>query len=221
LFEHGLRFVPDASGLRQESMFGGLLCGRAEPEHWQGSRRSVDFFDAKGTVETLCAGARHALGFEPATHPALHDGQSARVMLGGQSIGWLGALHPSLCERFDLPPMFVFELDAAVIATENVMQFRGLSAFPCIRRDLALVVKEDVPAGEILAAIAQLDLPLLQETRLFDVYRGKGLGENDKSIALGLILRAFDRTLDEKDVNSVTKAVVDQLEALFGAKPRY
>ena len=221
LFEHGLRFLPDASGLRQESVVGGLLCGRAEPEHWQGSRRSVDFFDAKGAVETLCAGARQAPRFEPASHPALHDGQSAGVMLGGQSLGWVGALHPSLCERFDLPPMFVFELDARVISSENVPQFKGLSAFPAIRRDLALVMKEDVPAGEILAAIAQLDLPLLQETRLFDVYRGKGLGQNDKSIALGLILRAFDRTLDEKDVNSVTKAVVDQLEALFGAKPRY
>ena len=221
LFEHGLRFVPDAAGLRQESVLGGLLCGRAEPEHWQGSRRSVDFFDAKGAVETLCANARQGLRFEPAAHPALHDGQSARVTLDGQSIGWLGALHPSLCERFDLPSMFVFELDARVIASENVPQFKGLSAFPSIRRDLALVMKDDVPAGEILAAIAQLDLPLLQETRLFDVYRGKGLGENEKSIALGLILRDFGRTLDEKDVNSVTKAVVDQLAALFGAKPRY
>ena len=221
LFEHGLRFVPDAAGLRQESRLGGLLCGRAEPEHWQGSRRAVDFFDAKGVVETLCASVQQALRFEPATHPALHDGQSARVMLGGQGIGWLGALHPSLCARFDLPALFLFELDAAVIASEKVPQFRGLSAFPAIRRDLALVMNEDVAAGEILAAIAQLDLPLLQETRLFDVYRGKGLGENEKSIALGLILRAFERTLDEKDVNSVTKAVVDQLEALFGAKPRY
>ncbi|MCA1789015.1 MAG: phenylalanine--tRNA ligase subunit beta [Thioalkalivibrio sp.] len=221
LFEHGLRFVPDASGLRQESVLGGLLCGRAEPEHWQGSRRSVDFFDAKGVVEALCANTLQALRFEPGTHPALHDGQSARVMLGGQSIGWLGALHPSLCEGFDLPALFVFELDAAVIASEKVPQFRGLSVFPAIRRDLALVMKEDVPAGEILAAIAQMDLPLLQETRLFDVYRGKSLGENEKSIALGLILRAFERTLDEKDVNSVTKAVVDQLAALFGAKPRY
>ncbi len=221
LFEHGLRFVPDAAGLRQESRLGGLLCGRAEPEHWQGSRRAVDFFDAKGVVETLCASVQQALRFEPATHPALHDGQSARVMLGGQGIGWLGALHPSLCARFDLPALFLFELDAAVIASEKVPQFRGLSAFPAIRRDLALVMNEDVAAGEILAAIAQLDLPLLQETRLFDVYRGKGLGENEKSIALGLILRDFERTLDEKDVNSVTKAVVDQLEALFGAKPRY
>jgi phenylalanyl-tRNA synthetase beta chain len=221
LFEHGLRFVPDASGLRQESRFAGLLCGRAEREHWQASRRTVDFFDAKGAVEALCAGVSAALRFVPAAHPALHDGQSARVMLNDEGIGWLGAMHPSLCERFDVPELFLFELDAAAIVSAIVPKFKGLSAFPAIRRDLALVMAEDVPAGDVLAAIAKLGLPLLQETRLFDVYRGKGLGKNEKSIALGLILRAFDRTLDEKDVNSVTQAVVDLLDLRFGAKPRY
>jgi len=221
LFEHGLRFVPDASGLRQESRLAGLLCGRAEPEHWQASRRLVDFFDAKGVVESLLANAEGKLRFVPAAHPALHDGQSASVLLDGYGIGWLGALHPSLRERFDVPELFLFELDAAVIAREIVPTFSALSAFPAIRRDIALVMDQDVQAGEMLAATKELDLPVLQETRLFDVYRGKGLGENEKSVALGLILRAFDRTLDESDVNSVTKAVVDQLEARFGAKPRY
>jgi len=221
LFEHGLRFVPDASGLRQESRLAGLLCGRAEPEHWQASRRLVDFFDAKGVVESLLARAEGRLRFEPSAHPALHDGQSARVLLDDHGIGWVGALHPALRERFDVPELFLFELDAAVIARDKVPTFSALSAFPAIRRDIALVMDQDVQAGEMLAAITELDLPVLQETRLFDVYRGKGLGESEKSVALGLILRAFDRTLDESDVNSVTKAVVDQLEARFGAKPRY
>ena len=220
LFEHGLRFVPDASGLRQEARLGGLLCGRAEPEHWQASRRLLDFFDAKGVVEALLANAEGSVRFLPAAHPALHDGQSARVLLDGHGVGWLGALHPSLRERFDVPELFLFELDAVVLSHAHVPSFSSLSAFPAIRRDLALVMDQGVAAGEVLAAVAELDLPVLQETRLFDVYRGKGLGENEKSVALGLILRAFDRTLDESDVNSVTKAVVELLEARFGAKRR-
>jgi len=220
LFEYGLRFVPDASGLRQEARLGGLLCGRAEPEHWQASRRLVDFFDAKGVVESLLANAEGSVRFLPTAHPALHDGQSARVLLDGHGVGWLGALHPSLRERFDVPELFLFELDAVVLSHAHVPSFSSLSAFPAIRRDLALVMDQDVAAGEVLAAVAELDLPVLQETRLFDVYRGKGLGENEKSVALGLILRAFDRTLDESDVNSVTKAVVELLEARFGAKRR-
>ena len=221
LFEHGLRFVPDASGLRQESRLAGLLCGRAEPEHWQAARRPVDFFDAKGVVESLCARNAGTLQFVAAAHPALHDGQTAQVLLDGHGIGWVGALHPSLRERFDVPELFLFELDSAVLAEGYVPTFNALSAFPSIRRDIALVVDEDVPVGEMLAAVGELSLPILQETRLFDVYRGKGLEENEKSIALGLILRAFDRTLGEGDVDSVTKAVVDQLSARFGAKPRY
>ncbi len=221
LFEHGLRFVPDPSGLRQEPRFAGLLCGRAEPEHWQASRRAVDFFDAKGIVEALCAAVPGELHFEPDGHPALHDGQSARVRLDGQAIGWVGALHPALAERFDVPKLFLFELDARVIATTPVPQFQAVSVFPAIRRDLSLVMDEAVAAGELLAAIAELELPLLQGTRLFDVYRGKGLAEHEKSVALGLILRAFDRTLEENDVNAVTQAVVAHLESRFGAKPRY
>lgn len=221
LFEYGLRFVPDASGLRQEPRIGGLLCGRAEPEHWQAGRRSVDFFDAKGVVETLCPGGSKMLRFEPALHPALHDGQSARVLLDGRRIGWIGALHPSLRERFDVPELFLFELDGTVLSAAAVPRFQALSAFPAIRRDLALVVNEDVAAGELLAALGEVELPLLQETRLFDVYQGKGLEENEKSVALGLILRAFDRTLEEDDVQAVTRAVLEHLNARFGAKPRY
>ncbi|AGA33871.1 Phenylalanyl-tRNA synthetase beta chain [Thioalkalivibrio nitratireducens DSM 14787] len=221
LFEYGLRFVPDASGLRQEPRLGGLLCGGAEPEHWQAARRGVDFFDAKGVVEALCPGGAGALRFEPALHPALHDGQAARVLLDDRRIGWIGALHPSLRERFDVPEMFLFELDGAVLSAAPVPRFRALSAFPAIRRDLALVVHEDVPVGELLAALGELDLPLLQEARLFDVYRGKGLEESEKSVAFGLILRAFDRTLEEEDVQTVTRAVLEHLDAHFGAKPRY
>jgi phenylalanyl-tRNA synthetase beta chain len=115
----------------------------------------------------------------------------------------------------------LFELDASVIASSSVPRFQAVSVFPAIRRDLSLVMDEAIPAGELLTAIAELDLPLLQETRLFDVYRGKGLAENEKSVALGLISRAFDRTLEEQDVNAVTRLVVEHLEARFGAKPRY
>ena len=221
LFELGLRFVPDATELRQEPRLGGLLCGRAEPEHWQASRRAVDFFDARGVVEALCAGLTGTLQLVPAVHPALHDGQAAQVWLDDRDIGWVGALHPSLAERFDLSELFLFELDASVLSLAHVPRFRALSAYPAIRRDLSLVMDRGVPGGEVLAAIAELDLPVLQETRLFDVYQGKGLGDNEKSIALGLILRAFDRTLEDSDVNSVTKLVVDHLATRFGAKPRY
>ncbi|MGM0671105.1 MAG: phenylalanine--tRNA ligase subunit beta [Pseudomonadota bacterium] len=220
LFEHGLRFVPDASGLRQEGRLGGLLGGRAHPEFWQGAARELDFFDAKGVVEGLCERVGGRLGFRAERHPALHDGQSARVLVDGEAIGWVGRLHPSLCERFDVDPVYLFDLDAVAVVRAPVAQFAPLSSYPSIRRDLALVVSESVAAGDVLAAIDEMDLELVQDVRLFDVYQGKGLNPDEKSLALGLILRAFDRTLGEQDVAGVTDAVVQHLRARFNATLR-
>lgn len=220
LFEHGLRFRPEGTRLQQEPRLAGLLCGRAMPEFWQGETRDLDFYDAKGEVESLCERVEGTLGFRAERHAALHDGQSARVLVNGEPVGWVGRLHPALCERFDVDPLYLFDLDAAVVARAPVAQFRPLSPYPSIRRDLALVVADSVAAGDLLAAIADLDLELLQEVRLFDVYRGKGLNPKEKSLALGLILRAFDRTLDEQDVAAVTDAVVRHLQARFNATLR-
>ena len=220
LFEHGLRFVPDASGLRQEPRLAGLLGGQAEPEFWQGEARRVDFFDAKGVVEELCSRVDGRLAFRREKHPALHDGQSARVLVDERPIGWVGRLHPALCERFDVEAVYLFDLDAAAIARAPVARFEPLSPYPSIRRDLALVVQESVPAGDVLAAIRGLELELVQDVRLFDVYQGKGLNPGEKSLALGLILRAFDRTLGEQDVAGVTQAVVEHLASRFNATLR-
>ncbi|WP_024327920.1 phenylalanine--tRNA ligase subunit beta [Thioalkalivibrio sp. AKL19] len=220
LFEHGLRFVPDASGLRQEARLAGLIGGRAHPEFWQGAARELDFFDAKGVVEGLCARVGGRLGFCAERHPALHDGQSARVLVDDQAIGWVGRLHPSLCERFDVDPVYLFDLDAVAVVRAPVAQFAPLSPYPSIRRDLALVVSESVAAGDVLAAIDELNLGLVQDVRLFDVYQGKGLNPGEKSLALGLILRAFDRTLGEQDVAGVTDAVVRHLQTRFNATLR-
>ncbi|ADC71432.1 phenylalanyl-tRNA synthetase, beta subunit [Thioalkalivibrio sp. K90mix] len=220
LCEHGLRFVPDASGLRQEPRLAGLLGGRAHPEHWEAPSRRVDFFDAKGVVEGLCASLDGPLGFRSEKHPALHDGQSARILAGDRPIGWVGRLHPALCKQFDVEPVYLFDLDARAILHTPVVQFAPLSPYPSIRRDLALVVKETVPAGDVLSAIEELALGLVQDVRLFDVYQGKGLNPDEKSLALGLILRAFDRTLGEQDVASVTDKVVEHLHARFQATLR-
>lgn len=220
LFEHGLRFVPDASGLRQEPRLAGLLGGRANPEHWDAPSRRVDFFDAKGVVEGLCVSVDAPLGFRAEKHPALHDGQSARILAGGRPIGWVGRLHPALCKQFDVEPVYLFDLDAQSVLRAPVAQFAPLSPYPSIRRDLALVVKASVPAGDVLGAIEELGLELVQDVRLFDVYQGKGLNPDEKSLALGLILRAFDRTLGEQDVANVTDKVVEHLHARFQATLR-
>lgn len=220
IFEHGLAFVQREHELQQENRLAGLLCGYAEPENWARGRRQLDFFDAKAVVEALCAAAGVRPEFSPALHEALHDGQTARISIDGQACGWLGTLHPGLRRRFDLPEMFLFELDAKWVTQEREIAFRPLSVYPSVRRDLAVVVDAAVSAADILDAIAHLQLADLRELRIFDVYQGGNLEKNEKSIALGLILRAYDRTLEEKDVETATVAILHALKARLGARPR-
>jgi phenylalanyl-tRNA synthetase beta chain len=220
LFEYGQRFLPGAMGLLQDARFAGLMCGRGGPEHWQAATPPVDFFAIKAMVETLCAHLPGPLRFLPDRHPALHDGQSARVEWRDQTLGWVGALHPRLQEQLEVPELFLFELAAEPLLQPALPRCQPLSAYPSIRRDLAVVVEESVPAGALLAEIAALQLPLLQQTVLFDVYRSPQLGEQKKSIAIGLILRAFDRTLAEADGDAVMARVMEHLEARLGAQSR-
>lgn len=220
IFEYGLAFDSQDNAIKQENRFAGLLCGQAEPESWLRARRALDFYDAKAVVESLAAAAGLKPEFVPAKHPALHDGQTALIRVEGQACGWLGALHPKLQQRFAVPEMFLFDLDATWVTAERVARFQPLSVYPAVRRDLAIVVDDQVTAADILSTIAGLQLPDLRELRVFDVYRGGNLEKNEKSIALGLILRAFDRTLAEKDVETATVAILDELKARWGARPR-
>ncbi|GAB6043457.1 phenylalanine--tRNA ligase subunit beta [Endothiovibrio diazotrophicus] len=223
LFETGLSFVKQGDEIIQEKYLSGVLCGGVEPEQWGLPSRTVDFFDAKGDVEVLLSlgGGGERFRFVPENHPALHPGQSARVLCGDEAVGWVGALHPSLEQRIDLPGRcYLFEISLKYVVEGGVPEFRPLSKFPAIRRDLAVVVDEATAAGEIRAAVLDAAGPLLESLVLFDVYQGKGVESGRKSLALGLILQDSSRTLTDDDVEGVTRAVVAVLEEKFGASLR-
>src|SRR5690606_38767246 len=130
LFELGLRFRGGLDDLAQERMIGGIATGTRLPEQWGAPETAVDFYDIKGDVEALLAltGAPERFRFEPARHPALHPGQSARVLRDGQEIGWLGALHPELERKLDLDGRtFVFELLLDAVTAARTPAFQPLS----------------------------------------------------------------------------------------------
>src|SRR5690606_4568288 len=150
LFESGLRFVPQAGGeLLQEPMLSGIACGTRLPEGWANGSDKLDFHDVKGDVEAGLGqgGALDAFRFEPAEHPALHPGQTARIVRDGVQVGWLGALHPQLVDQLDLHgPVFVLELRLDGIIEGRLPQFSELSRFPEVRRDIAVLVSKTVVA---------------------------------------------------------------------------
>jgi phenylalanyl-tRNA synthetase beta chain len=226
LFEAGLCFKPELAqsgidSIAQDAMFAGAICGDIHQEQWSEQARKVDFFDLKADVEALLAYSVNAAEFVVADNPALHPGQSACIKQNGEIIGWLGALHPQVQKALDIDPrVYVFELKQSAIAESKVPEFSALSRFPEVRRDLAILLDEKIPVAEILTVINEASSHLVKEIQLFDIYQGKGVDEGIKSVAFGLILQEFSRTLTDNDVDTEIENIVSTLNQQFAATLR-
>jgi phenylalanyl-tRNA synthetase beta chain len=223
LFELGPQFAASPEGVKQTAVLAGLVVGSRNPEHWEGASPNLDFFDVKGDVEALLqlTGRADEFRFETATHPALCPGRTARITLDEHSVDWLGTLHPDLQSRVDkkrAAVVFALQVHAAFAAV--VPAFRAYSKFPSIRRDLAIVVDEQVSAEALKTAARTAAGAQLQEVVVFDVYRGKGVDSRRKSIGLGLILQDVSRTLTDEDADQTMRAVMLRLEHELGATIR-
>jgi len=221
IFESGLKFIQQDDELKQERVISGAVVGDRLAEQWGGKSEPLDFFDVKGDLQCMLDHAGVEACFEAGEHPALHPGQCATIRVGETQIGWLGRVHPQVAQKLEIPgKTFLFELELDVVLKGRVPSFEKLSRFPSIRRDLAIVVNADIPAGAIGDTIRAEAGPLLQDLRVFDVYEGKGIESGRKSIAFGLILQDSSRTLTDDDVDEVMTAITGHLEQEFGAKLR-
>lgn len=226
LFEHGLKFISDDSaenGLQQIPVIGGVITGLAHGEHWVEQKRNVDFYDLKGDVEALLAITNDTSRFEIKAEQSdgLHPGQSAVIYVEGKKVGFFGALHPQVQKSLDINnATFVFEIEMSAIEKRNLPQAVGVSKFPSNRRDIAILVADSVNSGDILSTIEKVGGNQLVDLNLFDVYKGKGIEPNYKSLAIALTLQAVDRTLEEKDINLVVDNVVATLAEKFNASLR-
>ncbi|WP_318471609.1 phenylalanine--tRNA ligase subunit beta [Photobacterium leiognathi] len=226
LFEAGLRFIPEESaenGMRQEMMLAGVIAGNRSDEHWDIATNTVDFFDLKGDLEAILelTANEAAFSFKAAKHPALHPGQSAAIVVDGKEVGFIGTVHPELERKFGLNGRtIVFEIEWAAINTRMLPEAVVVSKFPANRRDIAVVVSEDVAAGDVVDACRANGGELLTDVNLFDVYTGKGVEEGNKSLAIALTLQSAERTLEEADIASAVEAIVAALAEKFGASLR-
>lgn len=222
LFESGLSFRPAGEQVIQEPYLAAVACGDVAPLQWGEASRGMDFFDLKGDVEALLAlGSAEGWAFQAAEHPALHPGQSARVLRDGQPVGWLGALHPRVAQTLDLDgPVYLMEIALAALTQAQVPWLKELSKFPASRRDLAVLVPEAVTVEQILDAIGELGGDKLREVTLFDIYRGKGVPEDAKSLAFSLILQDFSANLTDEAVEQITSNIIAGLAQRLGATLR-
>lgn len=221
LFELGSCFEPSSDGVLEVPRISGLVLGPSLPEQWGHVSRGVDFFDLKGDIEALWTLAKVRPVAVARDHPLLQPGLAAAWVLDNETLGFMGALSPELRQRLGFDePVFVFELAASLLGTSAAQRAEEPSRFPSVRRDLAIVVREQVSAGGVLETIREAAGPLLQELVLFDVYRGEGLDSGKKSLAMGLTLQDFSRTLNDEVVDDVVGRVLSVLEAAYGARLR-
>ncbi|MFL0798512.1 MAG: phenylalanine--tRNA ligase subunit beta [Cellvibrionaceae bacterium] len=221
LFETGQRFVPVEGGLNQEPVIAGLIYGSKMPEGWAGDAEGVDFYDLKGDVEALLSIAGNDFTFTADKHNALHPGQTASVSRNGEVIGYLGALHPQLQQELGLnQPVYLFELVQNGLLESRLPSFTELSKFPEVRRDIAVVLDKEVLVGQLLDSVSDAAGEYLIDLKVFDVYAGKGIDPQRKSVALGLTFQHPSRTLNEGEVNEAVDAVVSKLGEQFQASLR-
>jgi phenylalanyl-tRNA synthetase beta chain len=200
-----------------------LACGPLLEKSWRAEEQAADFFALKGTLESLAAQLGvDALDFEQDAEPFAHPGRCARVLVGGESAGWLAEVHPLVCREWDLEGAVAFEVDlAALVADAGAEQeaFEEISTFPTVREDLAVVVPDELPAARVVAAARDAADSHLHDVRLFDEYRGEQFGEGRKSLALRLEFRAPDRTLEDAEV-SEQRARIEAALAEIGGQIR-
>ncbi|MEL4422080.1 phenylalanine--tRNA ligase subunit beta [Shewanella algae] len=226
LFETGLRFIPDAqaeSGVRQQAMLGAVIAGPQSDEHWSMESKTVDFFDLKGDLEGIIGltVSEAEFSFKGAQHPAMHPGQCAEILRNDRVIGYIGAVHPSLEKPFGLNgKTIVFELELDALLQAKLPQAQAVSKFPANRRDIAIVVDEEVAAGDVMTLIRKVGENQLVGLNLFDVYRGKGVEQGKKSLAIALTLQDNTRTLEEKEIAEMVDTVVSALKSEFNASLR-
>src|SRR5574340_867025 len=201
VFEIGRCFLRDGAGepvpgFRQPKRVGGLAAGPAVPEQWDLPTRRVDFFDVKGDVEALLAPL--AASYERVEHPALHPGRAARIVLDGRHVGVVGELHPHWVQKYELDGApVVFEMELEAVLGRPLPRYSEVSRFPAVVRDLALVVDQALSAQALIDALKASAPPLVTDIRLFDVYQGKGIDPDKKSLALRVVMQDTEKTLSD------------------------
>lgn len=227
IFEIGRVFLRDANvvnsdttvqGFDQPMRLAGLAVGESDAPGWSAKARAVDFFDVKGDLEALFA--PQVLTFEVASHPALHPGRSASIVLDGQRIGFIGELHPQWRQSYELvhaPVLFEIDLDA--VLKRVVPAFSGVAKFQAVERDIAVLVKESVTHDALMQVVWSTPVQgVLRDAELFDIYRPKDV--NEKSMAIRLTLNGEAQALTEAQIEAAIAAIMAQLGAQLGARQR-
>jgi len=222
VFELGRCFLPDAdndTGYAQPLRLAALAAGPVVPEQWGQQTRASDFYDLKGDLESLIA--PRSLNFERTSHPALHPGRAASILLDGKVIGVIGEIHPRWQQKYEIAmPVVVFEIDLMALQDVSMPAYRDSSRFPAVVRDIALVVPQQCEVEALRQAMQAAAPAYVREIRLFDLYQGKGVAEGSKSLAFRIVMQDTEKTLADSDADAAIAKLLQAATNGFGAELR-
>ncbi|MBM7605687.1 phenylalanyl-tRNA synthetase beta chain [Metabacillus crassostreae] len=213
----------DTQPLEKERL-SAAITGLWHSHSWQGEKKPVDFYVAKGIVDGLVSllGLTNQIEYKQAKREGMHPGRTAEIYLGDKLVGFVGQIHPTVQKELDLNETYVFELSLEDLLTFDVEEtrFEVIPRHPSITRDIALVVEKNVVAGDIEKVITEAGGKMLKDVSVFDLYEGDRLEEGKKSVAFSL--RYFDpeRTLTDEDVTKVHDKVLKAVEEKVNASLR-
>jgi len=226
IFEIGRVYIPNKNGLPREInkiTVGGT--GGRQGELW--SKDEIDFYDLKALVERILE--EYALFDKTKLTksdklPFLHPGKAAKIVCEDEELGFLGQLHPDIMGKMDISQrVYLFELDLDKLESkydDSKIQFRPIARFPSVKRDIAIVVDEELPVGEIVHELKKVEGSLIEDIGVFDVFKGSGIEKGKKSVAVSIVLRAKEKTLTDEEVNKIQSRALDRLNLAFGAELR-
>jgi phenylalanyl-tRNA synthetase beta chain len=222
LFELDKVYLKRAGDLPDERyMLCGVLGGPRAEKAWYGGGETVDFFDAKGVIESLFDHLGLKVDFEKSNDDSLHPNKQATIVCAGQKMGVIGEFHPKVLAAFEVAePVYLFEVDVTSLTpcTVEHKRFQPIPKFPAVTRDIALVVDSGVTHKQILDIIKSF--PLVVHVALFDVYSGEQVPQGKKSLAYRLAFQSPDHTLTDEEANTVQKQILDRLSKDLGATLR-
>lgn len=213
------RVFHDGDPIEERLHLGAAAFGAWDDSVWAGKDRPADFYDLKGVLEGLLARLGLTATYSRGEQPFLHPGMAAKVGVAGKTVGWIGALHPEVARKLDLPGGFVFEIDLDALPVAATTAPVVPSKYPAVMRDVAFLIAAETPAGEVADTLRGAGPAVLESVVLFDAYAGAALG-GKKNLAYHLRFQAPDRTLTDDEVDAAVTAMVKAVEQAYGAELR-
>ncbi|OIJ10991.1 phenylalanine--tRNA ligase subunit beta [Anaerobacillus arseniciselenatis] len=228
IYEVGSIFLTEETEITKQptekEILAGAFTGTWQSHLWQGEKKKVDFFVAKGVLEGLFdqLGITEKIRYASVKKDSMHPGRTAAILLDGEEIGFVGQIHPTLQKELDLNETYIFQLDLQVVLSSSGQEvfYEGVPKYPAISRDIALVVAQETQAEDVKDVIKSNGGKLLKSVQLFDLYQGEKMEEGHKSLAFSLTYFDPEKTLTDEEVTNVHNKVLEGLKEKLGVTLR-